>query len=612
MAGGINLPAEEVQRLIREELNKEKVKLWLPPYTKENGQADQFPKELVDRYSAKLNLSAETVASTIEELRQHAVNKLAARQKFQQSGIATLKIKLAGNIPSTCSPADLIFDLETKLDINGLELKQIVSTKTGAQGDHLKMISCGHVVEDDKPLTAQHIRHQSQVMVICLSETEIEVRKKEHQRTQVQKTREAAEVLVRRTEDGVHDDYYLQIADHTGKPIQLPPGERKALAMAMTLNEKGRAAVKRKQYGEALLYLLEADQEFRQCRSDILNAVDNYAVLCLDICWCYLCLQNINDLPDADSRLKACEQCLKRSYGENLERLTAVKGDSFREMALFVRLHLLQGVVAFYQNKRDDAWLLMEKAETTWKRLNVDSDKLSEIMAMGFSEAEARLGLRTSQGNIEGAVMKITDKREERKQIAKRESEERKKKKRSRKLGKTANGEWVNVDVYETLISMGFSKSAASTALKQSNNDINLAIQTLNEHPELLALPDIDPEQQEIPITDELIAGVTALGFAFDMAKRALQRHHGDAQRAINELLARGGILPPEPSSSTSSSNSTSPGGTPANETEEEKQAIKDLVPDIPEHEEDYLDLSLEEEGKLIEEYKTRLLSLAQ
>ena len=37
----------------------------------------------------------------------------------------------------------------------------------------------------------------------------------------------------------------------------------------------------------------------RQCSAAILDAVDNYAVLCLDIVWCYLCLKNVEDLPDA-------------------------------------------------------------------------------------------------------------------------------------------------------------------------------------------------------------------------------------------------------------------------------------------------------------------------
>ena len=38
---------------------------------------------------------------------------------------------------------------------------------------------------------------------------------------------------------------------------------------------------------------------YRQCRSEVLNAVDNYAILCLDVVWCYLQLQSIRDLPNA-------------------------------------------------------------------------------------------------------------------------------------------------------------------------------------------------------------------------------------------------------------------------------------------------------------------------
>lgn len=60
--------------------------------------------------------------------------------------------------------------------------------------------------------------------------------------------------------------YYMQIADQTGKPIALPMAERKALGVAMVLHEKGRAALKRKKYSEALLLLLEADKEFRSAK----------------------------------------------------------------------------------------------------------------------------------------------------------------------------------------------------------------------------------------------------------------------------------------------------------------------------------------------------------
>lgn len=65
---------------------------------------------------------------------------------------------------------------------------------------------------------------------------------------------------------------------------------------------------------------------FSRCNSQLLNLVDNYALLDLDIAWCYLCLQSVSHLPEAFNRLKRCESMFERSYGPNLERLIAVKG----------------------------------------------------------------------------------------------------------------------------------------------------------------------------------------------------------------------------------------------------------------------------------------------
>lgn len=56
---------------------------------------------------------------------------------------------------------------------------------------------------------------------------------------------------------------YSQLEDQFGNPIKIPPNEKKALVVAMTLHEKGRTALKKTDYHKALVFFLEADQEFK-------------------------------------------------------------------------------------------------------------------------------------------------------------------------------------------------------------------------------------------------------------------------------------------------------------------------------------------------------------
>ena len=49
-------------------------------------------------------------------------------------------------------------------------------------------------------------------------------------------------------------------------PLDLPPEEKRSLVIAMSLHEKGRAALKRREHAAALVLLLEAEAEFGQCR----------------------------------------------------------------------------------------------------------------------------------------------------------------------------------------------------------------------------------------------------------------------------------------------------------------------------------------------------------
>lgn len=79
--------------------------------------------------------------------------------------------------------------------------------------------------------------------------------------------------------------------DQAGNAIHLPPAEQRSLTMALALHEKGKTALKKQLYSEALMMLMEADTEYQNCTSELLQYVDNWALLNLDIVWCFLCLR---------------------------------------------------------------------------------------------------------------------------------------------------------------------------------------------------------------------------------------------------------------------------------------------------------------------------------
>lgn len=63
-----------------------------------------FPRQdLANRYSSDLNIPFDDVLTILETLRVNALQKLADREKFQKSGLATLKVRLAGQCPKSVS-----------------------------------------------------------------------------------------------------------------------------------------------------------------------------------------------------------------------------------------------------------------------------------------------------------------------------------------------------------------------------------------------------------------------------------------------------------------------------------------------------------------------------
>ena len=52
---------------------------------------------MIQTFCDDLKLSSDAVTEVLESLRLHAVQKLQERNKFQESGLATIKIKISGH-----------------------------------------------------------------------------------------------------------------------------------------------------------------------------------------------------------------------------------------------------------------------------------------------------------------------------------------------------------------------------------------------------------------------------------------------------------------------------------------------------------------------------------
>lgn len=607
-------PAEVPQAIkdsIKRKLNSEKVKLWLPPFTQDNEAFGNYSEDFVKQYSQSLNLTEPVVIQAFEELRQHALAKLAAKKQYQETGLATLKVKVPGNI-NTGSGGSQVFSIALKLDDKGEALRQRIAAQVQLPSDSLKLIANGKVLESEDSLQSQGVTNHTHVMVVLLSESEREARQKEDSLAAIQRAKDAAQLLSnKKYGEGLSEDkFFLQITDQNGKALDLPAEERAALSVALTLNEKGRACLKKKDYSTAILFLLESESAFSHCRSDILQAVDNFAILCLDIVWCYLCLQHIDQLPSAVQKLKICEDSFRRAHGPNMERLQTIKGDKGKDLALYVKLFLLQGILCYHQGKITEAKRFLEKSESVLKSIQVDETKLMQLVAMGYEVSDARLGLRAADGSISEAIAKITERKERKQKLAKQEKEEQRKGKLAKRLGKSANGEWIKVDVYEQLLGMGFPSGVIAEALKQTNSDLQLSLEAIQNHPEWYDVPDIPVEDSEPAwtgeITDAMLARFTEMGFEVNAAREALKQLKGNVEKAVQELMRHGGTMP------TTSSNRQPTQDNPREElSQNEKQAMAELADDIPQHDEDYLDITLEEEAQFLEEYKMLLASAA-
>ncbi len=513
-------------------------------------------------------------------MQDHALSKLKARDLMNHSGLIELKVKLDKTIMKTNAKLkENVITVQADAYRDGADLEDKIAEESGRPRGNFKLISSGRIIQPDQTLCQQNIKPGQTVMVVSIDPDNEEL-KVVHEQKEILN-------MARRDAEWLSDQNEFNIADQNGETVDIPKDEKKHLIIAMSLHEKGRASMKRQNYGLALTMLLEAMSEYAAFgKSDLLERVDNYALLNLDIAWCYLRIGNVSELPNAADRLTECEQRFCKTYGTNLERLKKVKGDTNHEAVLYMRMHLLQAIVAFHSGYKRRAVDLLKRAGSELKRLQVPSDLLEEVCAQGFTPKEARLALRATGNNPTAAVKHAQETKKKKAEFAEAEGEREKKR---HKLGKTTDGSWVNLGKLKTLTEkLGYDETLAAKALRHTNNDMDQAIVVMCDQQELL----LDMEDNDKEITKEMVKSVVDMGFDPEAASKALAKFKGNVGKAIEVLtkVAPDEFIRKELEREQENYKKT-------------KEARKRVAEDIGD-DEDHLDNSLEEEEMYLKRYE--------
>ncbi|XP_067290541.1 NEDD8 ultimate buster 1 [Pseudorasbora parva] len=575
-------------------LRQDNIRLWLEPFTTDSGDAElQKIQELALKYAPVTGFAVEDVMSSLETIRSDTSRKDEGNKEFKETSVATLELHLPREEGQKKKRK---VHLKTKLDITTQELKNRISEEFKYK--HFNLILSGKKLSLGMRLDEQNVKNNSKIMVLNVTSDEVknemleEEEKTRSQNEGVQRTQKGFQILSER--DGSEDPTttpFLEIADQKGNPLQIPNDERKALILAMGFHEKGRSLMKKRDHSAALCHLLLADEQFNKCNSALLKTVDNYAVLQLDIVWCYQALEQLDCLNDARQRLSRAEECFQRCYGEHQTRLQSIKGHTGGEDVLFLRLYLLQSVLAYHEGNKNQASHKLKEVERLFGQLCLDPDKITQLMSLGFSEQDARLGLRACRGDLSEAALHITQRKKERK-----ETKEREREKRRRRL----------LDI-NTLVELGFSKRDAARALHQARGDVNKAYGILLDGAEAQAQTQAQSSDRQVKL-DQLVS----FGFQLDVADSALRLMGDDLELATQMLLDHQGAVPPEllspsPPSSSSEEPSTSSDSTVSVSSPLDEELVNEVLEDIPRHEEDYLDVTLDEEQELMMHIRSRL-----
>ncbi|PKI66748.1 hypothetical protein CRG98_012943, partial [Punica granatum] len=368
-------------------------------------------------------------------------------------------------------------------------------------------------------------------------------------------------------------------------------------------------------------------EAFSLCNPQVIEMIDNVPILQIDMAWCYFMLRDISSISVAGARLQKAREGIERAHGKDYSRVRVLQGGRHPDIALHLRLELLEGVVAYHTGQLDNSRKALTSAQAKFVQLKVPDEALSLIMSMGFKEQAATRALRMNNQDV-GAALDFLDE-EEAKRMQKREEDARRQHEimEQKSYGATPMKKAVDLERLNELVSIGYEKALAAEALRRNENDTQKALDDLT-NPEVNATMQQDVEsrkrKRQRKSENEVVEQLVAMGFERSRVVEAVQAG-GTLERAMQDLLAQN---PLHPSNAAHVAATSAPSATAENvpgpsnsavdlgESNQEPMNYRDVeMEDEIAHDlaqvdalSDY-DIDVTKEGEAIEEYLALLAS---
>jgi len=363
----------------------------------------------------------------------------------------------------------------------------------GVEPECVGLIFGGRVLKDDPPASLREAGLKANAKVLSsltspdrakeIDAQAAKAKAEEEHAAKLVRLWEAAKALSQGHTDGSYlaeEDYNLDLEDQSGQKVMFGSvDDKKALTMALMLHQKAKTQMKKGMYKEALDVLIMAEEAFSLCDPKLIEKVDNVPMLQLDIVWCYFVLRDVSCLEVAGARLEKARLGFERSHGKDSTRFRILQAGRQADLAIYVRLELLEGVVAYHNGHVEKARESLTSAHAKYLQLQVPDEAISMLMDMGYEARSAKRALKMTGYDIQSSVELLCEERE--KKLRRREEDRVRQREILKQMayGKTPMNKAVDMQKLKGLTAIGFEKYLAAEALRINENDADKALDLL-------------------------------------------------------------------------------------------------------------------------------------